>query len=284
MDVKKHLTIDEQIELLKTRGCIIEDEELAKSILLDINYYRLTSYFLPFKESDNKYLEGTSFNKVYRNYLFDRKLRNMLSYIIEHIEVAIKTRIAYYHSLKYGPLGYLDTNNYNSKFDKTILQANLDKYLKRNEKNPIIIHHMNKYEGKFPLWVIIEFFDFSDTSKMYSQLDIQLQKEIAKSFNTNNTCLSSWLYCLTNLRNCCAHYARIYNTIMIATPATPKKYNFTFKNTFFSYLLVIKELLRGTSDWSNFVIELEALIEEYKEDIELYRLGFPINWYDLMIN
>ena len=56
MDVKKHLTIDEQIELLKTRGCIIEDEELTKSILLDINYYRLTSYFLPFKESDNKYL------------------------------------------------------------------------------------------------------------------------------------------------------------------------------------------------------------------------------------
>ena len=121
MDVKKHLTIDEQIELLKTRGCIIEDEELTKSILLDINYYRLTSYFLPFKESDNKYLEGTSFNKVYRNYLFDRKLRNMLSYIIEHIEVIIKTKIAYYHSLKYGPLGYLDTNNYNSKFDKTIL-------------------------------------------------------------------------------------------------------------------------------------------------------------------
>ena len=33
MDVKKHLTIDEQIELLKTRGCIIEDEDLAKNIL-----------------------------------------------------------------------------------------------------------------------------------------------------------------------------------------------------------------------------------------------------------
>lgn len=36
IDVKKHLTIDEQIELLKTRGCIIENEELAKNILLDI--------------------------------------------------------------------------------------------------------------------------------------------------------------------------------------------------------------------------------------------------------
>lgn len=45
MDVKTHLTIDEQIELLKSRGCIIEDEEFAKNVLFDINYYRLTSYF-----------------------------------------------------------------------------------------------------------------------------------------------------------------------------------------------------------------------------------------------
>jgi len=283
MDVKKHLSINEQIKLLKSRGCIIEDEEIAKSILLDINYYRLTSYFLPFKETDDKYFEGTSFNKVYRNYLFDRKLRNMLSFIIEHIEVAIKTRIAYYHSLKYGPLGYLDSNNYNSKFDKVTLQTNLNKYMKRNEKNPIIVHHINKYEGKFPLWVIIEFFDFSDTSKMYSQLDTKLQKEIAKTFNSNNTCVSSWLYCLTNLRNCCAHYTRIYNTFMIATPVTPKKYDFKFNKTLFSYLLVIKELLIGTNDWNKFVIELEALIEEYKDDIELERLGFLDNWHNLLM-
>lgn len=283
MNIKKHLLIDEQIELLKSRGCKIENEEFARNVLLDINYYRLTSYFLPFKVSEDKYLEGTSFNKVYRNYLFDRKLRNMLSFIIEHVEVAIKTRIAYYHSLKYGPLGYLDSGNYNSKFDKKILQANLDKYIKRNEKNPIVIHHINNYEGKFPLWVIIEFFDFSDISKMYSQLDIQLQKEIAKSFNSNNICLSSWLYCLTNLRNCCAHYARIYNTVMIAIPATPKKYDFKFKNTIFSYLLVLKELLNNSSDWNNFIIELEALIEEYKENIELCRLGFSNNWHNLLI-
>lgn len=283
MGVKKHLTIDEQIELLKTRGCIIEDEELAKNILLDINYYRLTSYFLSFKESDDKYSKGTSFNKVYRNYLFDRKLRNMLSYVIEHIEIAIKTRIAYYHSLKYGPLGYLDSNNYNNKFDENILQTNLNKYIKRNEKNPIVIHHITKYEGKFPLWVIIEFFDFSDASKMYSQLDTKLQKEIARTFNSNSTCLSSWLYCLTHLRNCCAHYARIYNTIMISMPVTPKNYKSKFNKTIFSYLLVVKEILKNTNDWVNFVIELAALIEEYKDDIELYRLGFPSNWYDLMI-
>lgn len=282
MDVKKHLTIDEQIVLIKSRGCVIEDENLARNILLNINYYRFTSYFLPFKENENKYFDGTSFNKVYRNYLFDRKLRNILSFIIEHIEVAIKTRIAYFHSLYHGPLGYLDKNNYNDKFDELTLQTNMDKYLKRNDKNPIIIHHINKYESKFPLWVIIEFFDFSDVSKMYSQLDIKLQKEIAKTFNSNSACLSSWLYCLTNLRNCCAHYARIYNTIMIAIPLTPKKYSLKFKNTVFGYLQVLKELLVGTNDWNNFLIELEALIDEYQNDIELYRIGFPYNWKSLL--
>ena len=142
---------------------------------------------------------------------------------------------------------------------------------------------MTKYEGKFPLWVIIEFFDFSDVSKMYSQLDTKLQKEIARTFNSNSTCLSSWLYCLTHLRNCCAHYARIYNTIMISIPVTPKNYKFKFNKTIFSYLLIAKELLKNTSDWRNFIIELAALIEEYKDNIELYRLGFPDNWHDLLL-
>lgn len=58
MNIKKHLLIDEQIELLKSRGCKIENEEFARNVLLDINYYRLTSYFLPFKVSEDKYLEG----------------------------------------------------------------------------------------------------------------------------------------------------------------------------------------------------------------------------------
>ena len=53
--------------------------------------------------------------------------------------------------------------------------------------------------------------------------------------------------------------------------------------TIFRYLLVVKELLKNTSDWGNFVTELAALIEEYKDDIELYRLGFPENGHNLLL-
>lgn len=69
---------------------------------------------------------------------------------------------------------------------------------------------------------------------------------------------------------------------MIAIPLTPKKYSLKFKNTVFGYLQVLKELLVGTNDWNNFLIELEALIDEYQNDIELYRIGFPYNWKSLL--
>ena len=42
--LKKHqpsMTIDEQIENLKEKGLVIQDEEYARSILNDISYFRL---------------------------------------------------------------------------------------------------------------------------------------------------------------------------------------------------------------------------------------------------
>ena len=45
MEVKNFKTLDQQIELLKDRGCIIEDEAFVKKVLSAVNYYRFSSYF-----------------------------------------------------------------------------------------------------------------------------------------------------------------------------------------------------------------------------------------------
>ena len=42
-------TVDQQITLLRQRGMLIEDEEKAKEILLDVGYYRLGFYWFPFE-------------------------------------------------------------------------------------------------------------------------------------------------------------------------------------------------------------------------------------------
>jgi abortive infection bacteriophage resistance protein len=75
--VKNPTTFKEQIELLKSRGCIITNEQFCLEKLQSINYYRLSAYFLPFKNPDNTYKAGTTFNQVYNIYEFDRGLRSI---------------------------------------------------------------------------------------------------------------------------------------------------------------------------------------------------------------
>lgn len=43
-EIKEPKSFEEQIEILKERGLIIEGEEFAKFVLSNVNYYRLTAY------------------------------------------------------------------------------------------------------------------------------------------------------------------------------------------------------------------------------------------------
>ena len=60
---KQFKNLDEQIEILKHRGMIINDEEYAKVVLLRENYFFLNGYRHLFmkRREDNDYLDGTTF-------------------------------------------------------------------------------------------------------------------------------------------------------------------------------------------------------------------------------
>ncbi len=49
--VKTATTIEQQINLLESRGLNISDKEKAKEILEDVGYYRLGFYLFPFEKS-----------------------------------------------------------------------------------------------------------------------------------------------------------------------------------------------------------------------------------------
>lgn len=71
-ELKKHqpaLTIDEQIENLKSIGLIINDEDKARRLLNDISYFRLIKGFsINLKPKNGNYHKGTTYkdaiNKV----------------------------------------------------------------------------------------------------------------------------------------------------------------------------------------------------------------------------
>ena len=89
VDVEKNFkTIEEQMEILKDKGLIIEDEITARETLLRENYFFLMGYRHPFMKSskERKFISGTTFNEVYSLFLFDRDFRNIIfKNVIYHI-------------------------------------------------------------------------------------------------------------------------------------------------------------------------------------------------------
>jgi abortive infection bacteriophage resistance protein len=76
--VKPPTTYEEQLKILKDRNLIIPSQIRAFEVLEKVNYYRLSAYFLTFKQEDDMFKEGTTFDKIYSLYEFDRKLRNLI--------------------------------------------------------------------------------------------------------------------------------------------------------------------------------------------------------------
>ena len=49
-EVKRHYTYAEQIEKLRSRGCIITDDAVCERKLQHIDYYRLSAYVFTFQK------------------------------------------------------------------------------------------------------------------------------------------------------------------------------------------------------------------------------------------
>ena len=115
MEIRKHIkkptTFKEQVQILKSRNLIIDDENMAISILQNINYYCLSAYLLTYKTKDGSY-NWASIMDAFRLYQFDQDLRNLILPMLENIEIAFRTHIAYLIAHKYGALGYQDCRNF----------------------------------------------------------------------------------------------------------------------------------------------------------------------------
>lgn len=274
-EVKQHLTYKEQIEKLQSRGCVISDAAACENILRNIGYYRLSAYFLPFKKDDNSYEDDLSFEKVYYIYEFDRKLRNLLLAALEVIEVSLRARLAYFHSQKYGPLGYLDTATFNDKHGAVKFRMNIKREIENNKKVPFVKHHIENYGGQFPLWVICELFTFGMVSYFYNDLITEDKKLFAGAEYKE---MVSWLRCCTDLRNICAHYGRLYYRKFSAMPSG-FSISDSAKRQLWGAILCVRALYPYAEKWNSEVMPgIEALFEEYKDYINLYHLAFPNNW------
>ena len=80
-------TLDEQIEILRSKGLTINDEYKAKEVLLRENYFFISGYrhLLMKKYKDSRFISGATFEELHSIFLFDRELRNIIFiYLIQN--------------------------------------------------------------------------------------------------------------------------------------------------------------------------------------------------------
>lgn len=217
--MKRALTIDEQIERLKSNGMTFDNEDKAKEILMDVGYYRLGFYTYPFElqyprlvNRNHKLKDGTSFKSVYDLYEFDTCLRRILLNALDRIEVNIRTKITYIVSNHYidCPTWFCDSRFMSSDFLSTFEE----KVYRTLRENPIIKrHHEHHKEEKFaPAWKSIEFMTLGNLSSLYRAIiDENVKLKIAKEYGCTTGVFINYLETIRVIRNKCAHGSCIYN-------------------------------------------------------------------------
>ena len=303
---KQFKNLDEQIEILKHRGMIINDEEYAKIVLLRENYFFLNGYRHLFmkRREDNDYLDGTTFEELYSLFLFDRSIRNVLFKYLLVIENNLKSVTSYQLSKKYGyrERDYLKPNNFTQHPDKQRQLNDLLKKMKRQirvngSQHTATLHYVSNY-GYIPLWILVKVLSFGIVSEMYSVLKAEDQRDIARTYGIEPDDFQMYLPILANYRNLCAHEDILFenktqkaidDTIyhkILDIPKQDGEYIYG-KHDLFALVIIMKQMLQ-TEEFKNMTMELENIIQTLNYNIHTIkieavfnRMGFPANWKEL---
>jgi len=280
------LSIEDQIDNLKTLGLIIPDDERAKSLLNDISYFRLIKgYSHGFKPKNGNYMNGISFDDIVELYLFDSNLRQLIFPFIEKVEVNLRCRVANFFSEKYGIFGYKDINNFTYPDYHRELYYDIEDELVRNRKSPFVRNFTTQYEViDLPFYVLTELFSFSSLSKFYKNMLNPDKKSLASFYKIGYTYLESWFESLSYVRNVCAHYGRLYFSHFSKTPVLYRQYYEMGigNNRVFASLICLKHLIPRDKHWEEFVDGIDNLLIKYPK-VEIAKIGFIESWKDVLL-
>ena len=284
--LKQAASYEEQIAAIRAKGVPVEDEARAIEILKATNYYRLTAYALAFRRQDRSFEPGVTFDRIYRIYEFDRVLRVILLAALEEMEIVFRSHISYYHSQKYGAEGYRNPNCFSPRYNKETFDRNFERQVNANTNALFVRHHMEVYDGHFPLWVAIELFSFGMLSRFYDDMLTADKKELIKEMYGEDCKyydrISGWLRCCADLRNVCAHYSRLYFRKFSALPALENFYGGD-GTRLWGAVLALRMLYLDKAKWNDgILLQLGILFARNEDAIVLKHIGFPPDWQEIL--
>jgi len=309
--------VNEQIEILQSRGISITDIPSAETFLIRRNYYSMINgYSRFFEESSDVYIEGTTLREIEKVYIFDKALKATLYSHIMEVEKYLKAILSYYFCVEHPePSDYTNTNSYvfgkTSEKEKVLkLITNIQRVIadySGKRTNNAIKYYMNKH-GFVPLWVLIQYMYFGDVILMYECCSQKIQNNVAKEFadflqkNTHNenarlfsSDLIGILRHIKSIRNAVAHdnnlffyrdgfsipyVLPVHQPLGISSDKT--------RNDVFQTVVIMKCLISPT-EYKNLICSLRSRFKDLKRCMKVINsngviqaLGFPENWNDIL--
>ena len=304
---KKFKTLQEQVDILESKGLLIEDRDECIDILLRENYFFINGYrhLLMKSPQDRNFVVGSTFRELYSIFLFDRYLRNIIFKNLLSVENNMKSIISYQLSKKYGyrEKDYLNAKNFTNDPDKSRRVKDLINKMKRQirvngQQHTATMHYITNY-GYIPLWVLVKLLSFGVISDLFTVLKPEDKVGIADIYDAEVSQLEDFLHILANYRNLCAHEDILYdhrtdksidNNIYhekLGILQMDDEYIYG-KNDIFAVVIILKYLLTD-AEFRLMMREIDYEIGKLSGVIKsiplakiLDRIGFPENYMELV--
>lgn len=295
---KTYQNILQHIELMRSRGLIVDNEAVASHWLETAGYYRITGYGLHFRVRDDNgvltdpFIPGTRFEDLVSLYEFDRHLRLLVLDAVERFEVAFRTRLNNTMAEKHGPHWFMDDSLFSKKtdpagrllFDHTeFLEA-----AKKHQQTPFIKKYLSTYADPPypPCWMLAETITFGTWSRAYGMLvDNQDQKPVSDSFRLSVKEMASFSQAITDLRNKCAHQSRVWDSHYVSGPS--RKGNLrgiiTDNSRLFAQVAALIYCLWTVEPETRWLERFEELVGSC-ELADHSLMGFPADWKEKLLS
>lgn len=232
---KPHLTIGQQVDLLASRGLVIEDRIAAGRFLAAVGYYRLSAYVYPYRQlledgshrhsttqfRRDEIVPGTTFEQVAALYRLDRELRSACVSATATVEIGLRTRVADVLGAR-DPFGHQNSRVLDSgachrkqRDGRSRFEAWCDRskqLLEQARNEDFVAHFRQKYDPPPPVWVACETGDFGALCRLMGLMRTSDAIAVARSVGiVNGRLIVHIAEGLNIVRNISAHHGRLWN-------------------------------------------------------------------------
>lgn len=307
---------------LQYQGLGISNITSAQEFLSRVNYFRFRGYLYPYFDSplaiapSRQFKPNSTFEKAWEMYCFDEGLRKLIFGLLPEIEVALRTvldatisQVAGHGFWYLEKLWFKDNNRINEVINT--LQGAFGR-----SKEAYVEHYHNQYynnispkfKGMPPFWVISElatlgqlkeFFEhlkesstgFGSTSSTAPPKSTVLDKMSHKFGAAHYRELVNWVHVLRDVRNLCAHHARLWNRNLMAPQGVHTKVSKKFlpigatsknpTNKVYATIVALRVMCKQQAIHDGLRDGLLALFKRFPESTtHMATMGMPSCWED----